>query len=244
MIFQITLAEKVIEVHTVYDFSYVYCLDYLTHKSVVDFVIEINSEEIENELDPRILLSEKYGTKKMRYYYGYTEFLILYRKICEKMLDCSTFLMHGAVVSDGKWGYLFSAPSGTGKTTRAVYLKNYLLGATIINGDKPLIKIEDDDTAIAFGTPWCGKEYMGKNSSIPLRAVFLLERAEKTDVRKLTIEKALPYLVRQTYFSSMEGASKKTMELLCRMAKSVNIYKYCSTDSIDDVLLAYDMARK
>lgn len=243
MTFQITVAEKIIEIHTVYDFSYYYCLEYVTHKPTADIIIKVTEQEIENEINIQGVSLHRENPKSVRYSYGHTEFLILLRKLCDQLLNHSIFLMHGVIISDGQWGYAFSAPSGTGKTTRAKYLKSHLEGISIINGDKPFIKV-DDKKITAFGTPWCGKEYMGKNDAVPLRAIFFLERAEKTDIRRLTTEEALPYLIRHTHFPKKAESYKPIITLLIQLGKTVDLYRYCSTADIKDVLKAYNVASK
>lgn len=65
--------------------------------------------------------------------------------------------MHGAVVAWKDQGYLFTAPSGTGKSTHLALWKKYLGDqAEVINGDKPFLKVMEDEVWV-YGTPWAGK---------------------------------------------------------------------------------------
>ncbi len=58
--------------------------------------------------------------------------------------------MHGAVVSWKQEGYIFTAPSGTGKTTHVRLWKEHLgPDVEIINGDKPVLEVGEDEI-IAF----------------------------------------------------------------------------------------------
>ena len=43
---------------------------------------------------------------------------------------------------------------------------------------------------IACGTPWCGKEGWNTNIMVPLRAVFLLERAEEDSIEEISLGQA------------------------------------------------------
>ncbi len=52
-----------------------------------------------------------------RYSCEYLERLALMRKIADHLPEHNCFLMHGAVISVQGDGYLFTAPSGTGKST-------------------------------------------------------------------------------------------------------------------------------
>ena len=87
---------------------------------------------------------------------SYLETMAVHRKISEEMLNFNTFLMHGAVVAVNQEAYMFTAESGTGKTTHIKKWLNNLSSAYVVNGDKPLIKMEESQ-AIVCGTPWCGK---------------------------------------------------------------------------------------
>ena len=66
-------------------------------------------------------------------------------------------LLHSsAVVVDG-YAYLFSADSGTGKSTHTGLWKQHFGDrAYIINDDKPAIRKVDGEWYV-FGTPWSGK---------------------------------------------------------------------------------------
>ena len=47
----------------------------------------------------------------------YLETMAVYRKIEDKLLDYDTILFHGSAVAVDGVGYLFTAKSGTGKST-------------------------------------------------------------------------------------------------------------------------------
>ena len=51
--------------------------------------------------------------------------------------------MYGAVVADDGSGYMFTAPSGTGKSIHVALWKKYFENAEIINGDKPFIRVDE-----------------------------------------------------------------------------------------------------
>ena len=127
---------------------------------------------------------------------GY-EVLALNRIIADKMLGYNTFLMHGAVVAYRGEAYMFAAPSGTGKTTRIRLWLDEYPDSFVVNGDKPLIKI-DNEKAYACGTPWCGKEGWNRNTIVPLRAIYLLERSDfskKNKIEEVKIGEAFPDLL-------------------------------------------------
>jgi hypothetical protein len=63
------------------------------------------------------------------------------------------FLMHGAVVVVDGSIYMFTAPSGTGKSTHVALWKKYFKNVEIINGDKPFSRV-DESSVWVYGIPW------------------------------------------------------------------------------------------
>lgn len=243
--FKIILADRKIEVECHYRVVYAQCKNYLADFEKPDFVVRAPMDEIiskradipemENH-DPRIAI---------RYADEYMEPLVVYQKIADKLIAFDTLLMHGAVVATECNAYMLTAPSGVGKSTRAkIWLDEYP-GSIIVNGDKPLIKVTDTEI-LACGTPWCGKEEWNTNIMVPLRAVFLLERAneeEKTTIEEISIGKAFPTLLQQTYRPDDPEAMRKTIQLLKSMEGRVRFYHFHSTPTPEAVRLAYETAR-
>lgn len=167
------------------------------------------------------------------------ELQIIHRKITEKLLLHDTLLIHGAVVVKDSQAFMFTAPSGIGKTTRVkLWLKEY--GESyVLNGDKPFIRIMGSNV-IVYGSPWCGKEKMGINSQSPLKAIYLLNRGDKDKIERIGFYDALSFLLQQTYCTNNSNTIYKTLKLLNLLCKNVKIYRYFSTPTPDSVRLAYE----
>ncbi len=58
--------------------------------------------------------------------------------------------MHGAAVAVDDKCYIFTAPSGTDKTTHAMNWLRAVLEAYIVNGDKPFV---DVNNKLVYGSP-------------------------------------------------------------------------------------------
>ena len=170
----------------------------------------------------------------------YLETLAVYRKIASGMTAFSTFLMHGSVISAAGQGYMICAPSGIGKSTRTKLWLEEIPDSFVVNGDKPLLRVEED-RVIAFGTPWCGKEGWNRNTSVPLRAVFLLERGENM-VREIGFAEAFPALLRQTYKPKDPDAKRETLRLLADMAGKVRVFSFRSEPTPEAVRMAWEAA--
>ena len=161
------------------------------------------------------------------------ELKCIYRKIIDVAVDYDVFLMHGAVVATNEQAFMFTAPSGTGKTTHVKqWLKNDKK-SYIVNGDKPLIKITNED-AFACGTPWSGNEHMNTNSMVPLKAIVLMERNETNHIEAISFAHAYRFLIQQTYIPSNVEKAQKTLNLLTRLGKIVSFYKFQFNNFSDD----------
>lgn len=80
-------------------------------------------------------------------------------------------------------GILFTAPSGTGKSTQADLWHQHR-NADIINGDRAVMRIQDGHI-LAGGIPFSGSSPYCKNRTLPLAAVVYLGQAPVTTIRQL-----------------------------------------------------------
>ncbi len=125
--------------------------------------------------------------------YGLTvpqaEYQLSCELFCEEVLKHNAFVLHAsAVLLNGKV-YMFSAPSGVGKSTHAALWKR-LFGAHIINDDKPLIRLMDG-VFYAFGTPWCGSGYERLNEHGQIKTLFFINRGKQNSLCDFDSDKAL-----------------------------------------------------
>lgn len=240
--FKIRIADRNVEVECNNGRYFCFCRNYLSKFDEPDIVVNVSEEKRRKlllELSKKGVFRDSFEEKlEIR---G-LESDIIYQEIALKMLNFNTFLMHGSVVADAENAYMIIAPSGVGKTTRAkLWIEEYP-DFYIINGDKPLIQITETK-AIACGTPWSGKEGLNTNAMVPLRAILLLERAdngEKSMIEEVTIGKAFPTLLNQTYFTTDVEVMRKTIQLLKALEGKVKFYKFRSTPSPEAIQLAYE----
>ena len=165
------------------------------------------------------------------------------RKIADLLLDFNILLMHGAVVAVNDKAYLFTAPSGTGKTTHILKWIEHLPNAFVVNGDKPFIKFNsvDDKLPLACGSPWAGKENMFTNAMVPLEAIIIMERAEDNHIVQITFADAFPSLFQQTYRPEDKEKMRYTLKLLQQLHSTVKFYRFKCNNYKDDCFeVAYD----
>ena len=94
-----------------------------------------------------------------------------------------TALFHAAVVSHQGKGYMFLGPSGTGKSTHARLWLKYIEGATLVNDDNPVVRMEDEQ-AVVYGSPWSGKTPCYRNVSYPLGGIVMLSQAPYNQIQR------------------------------------------------------------
>ena len=78
---------------------------------------------------------------------------------------------------------LFTAPSGTGKSTQAGLWEQFA-GADTLNGDRSILRCIDG-VWTAFGSPFAGTSGIYRNESAPVRALVVLRQAPENTIRRM-----------------------------------------------------------
>lgn len=92
---------------------------------------------------------------------------------------------------------LISGPSGTGKTTLSSRM-NLLYGYEIINDDKPLLKVYDDQVYV-YSSPFSGKEALNMNLNVPLGYIVFIAQGSENKFYPLTEKEAINELLRNMF---------------------------------------------
>lgn len=155
----------------------------------------------------------------------YLEILALLRKLGEQLPEAECMLVHGAAVAYRNRGYLFAAPSGTGKSTHILLWRKFLgNNVKIINGDKPVLSFRKENEILICGSPWAGKEGWQKNRMVPLASICILRQGTTNQIIRISGKTAVEALIRQTYLPEDTKAMEKTLELLNRLFDKIPIY--------------------
>ena len=217
MYFKIKLADIIIGVHAQYGYLREYCKKYIVEEGMPEFTIELTMDDIRAE-------GKHMDSGEAAGQLPYLETLAALRKIADRMSQQDRFLMHGAVLSWKGSGLMFTAPSGTGKSTHIALWRKYLgEQVKIINGDKPILWATEKETCV-YGTPWAGKERWETNTGVPLKGICFLQRGTQNEIRRLTPSEAMPLLMRQVYYPSDPQTAGKILELLDKMFGNVSFY--------------------
>ena len=84
------------------------------------------------------------------------------------------YAIHSASIRYQDMAWLFSAPSGTGKSTHTNLWKQHL-STPVINGDLNLLAFENG-RAVIHGIPWCGTSEICDSHTWPLGGITLLKQ--------------------------------------------------------------------
>ncbi len=184
----VKLANLIIEIKNKKDYTAQMCKNYMyTGNRPVDFAVESTRENMLPELK-----------KQPECSLDYLESLCIYRQICDRILAYDALLLHAAAIAVDGEAYLFTAVSGTGKTTHInLWLKKFGSRAVVVNGDKPIVRRLDGIFHVC-GTPWSGKENLNTSINVPIRGICILERAEHNNIVQISPQEGLYTMLTQT----------------------------------------------
>lgn len=162
----------------------------------------------------------------------------------QKILEHNGCVLHSSAVAVDGNAYLFSAHSGTGKSTHtSLWLDYFKDRAVIINDDKPCIR-EVDGELYVYGTPWSGKDDISVNDKFKLKAITFICRSEENWIREASKTEAISLFLTQT----RKPKDKEHMELLLNVINKifakVKIYKMGCNISEDAAKLSYETMSK
>lgn len=228
--FTISLADFCVEINSIFETTRTFCRDYLC-EGTPEFSVTISLKDITFEREKSAKEDLLEGIPVRQFSDEYLETLAVYRKICAKLLERETLLFHGSAIAVDGVAYLFTAKSGTGKSTHtALWRQVFGDWAVMINDDKPLLKLTSDGVLVC-GTPWNGKHGLGCNKMVPLKAICILERAENNTIAPVDAVEALPMLLQQSFRTGTPNGTVLLFDILDKLTKRVQLYRLgCNMD--------------
>lgn len=196
------------------------CRDYLTEEPPM-FVVEPAEKEIAQfqQIFPESMPA-------------YCESIAAHAAMCEQLWIHHAFCMHAAAIAMDGRAYLFAAMSGTGKSTHIrQWGRRFGRRVTVINGDKPLLRLGADGVFHACGSPWCGKEGWQTNTEAPLAGICFLERAETDFIEPMDNRAVLQKLFLQVVVPEQDEHVDACLTLLDRLVSTVPCYRLGCTIS-------------
>lgn len=171
------------------------------------------------------------------------EYMLMGKEFYEYLISQGGLMLHASAVVYEDAAYLFSAPSGTGKSTHTALWLRRFPGAYILNDDKPALYFSEG-RAYAAGTPFSGKFDISVNRSVPLRAIAFIERSENNRIEPIDGQRALYEILNQTARPESLGLYTQLLQNTAAVLKTTPIYKlYCNMDE-QAAVVAYEAMRK
>lgn len=217
-------------INTLHDYSHKLMAEYCI-ESPSEHVLHITQDDIDHERQLVIESEDSVDQSLATVPDFYLESIAVLRKMADYVCEHNRLLMHGSAIAiDGK-GYIFTALSGTGKSTHTALLRKlHGENAVMINDDKPFLHIAEDKIYVC-GSPWMGKHGIGSNISVPLEGIFFLRRSEDNVLEQLSAEDALTLLVSQCHRPVHADKMMFTLDLLDQILTRVPLYDFgCNMD--------------
>ena len=203
------------------------------------FTLEMSREDLERERRISAETHARKGEPVPRSSDRYLETLAIYRKLAEELLERDVLLFHGSAVAVDGEAYLFTAKSGTGKSTHArLWREAFGDRAVMINDDKPLLRVSEEGVRV-YGTPWNGKHRLGGNLSAPLKALCVLTRDEHNHIEPISREEAFAVLFQQSYRPAREENLPRLLALLERLSRKVGLYRLGCNMEPEAAIISY-----
>lgn len=156
-----------------------------------------------------------------------------------ELLCHNGMMLHSSCVEKDGYAYLFSARSGTGKSTHTHLWLDTLENTRIINDDKPAL-IRENGVWYACGTPFSGKTDENINVKVPVRAVVFLSRSEKNTVKKLEPARAVTLFLEQTVNPRAKNLAVNLLENLDLLLREVPVFLLGCNMEKDAAKTAYE----
>lgn len=204
-------------------------------KGEPNFIITLADEDISREE------AVKSSESRWRLPLSELEFCAIQRKIVSYLSNQGILLFHGSSICVEGRTYIFTAPSGIGKSTHSrlwrAILEDY--DVVMLNDDKPFLRVEEGHVT-AYGSPWVGKEGLGCNMSAPVEAICSISQGTENFIREATPEEMFPIFYEQSLRPFDKEGTENHLHNLDVLTRSVRLYKLECDISMEAARLSYE----
>ena len=180
--FHLEIAGQVAAVTSLFESTPHHFAKYLTDRQA-DFAITVTDADLRFEQADADAEAAEDGFRRRIFPDPFLERAAIQRQFAEYLLTKNTILVHGSTVAVDGLAYLFTARSGTGKSTHTrLWREVFSSRAAMVNDDKPFLQITDNEI-LAHGSPWSGKHGLDSRICVPLQGICLLERGIQNQIR-------------------------------------------------------------
>lgn len=197
----------------------------------------------EKQPDVTINLSEQYflDRQKENPHLSLSEVEALYTSsyFYTEIVKFDGIMLHASCVQYENYAYLFSANSGTGKSTHTHLWLEKFPEAEILNDDKPAIRYIDGKF-YAFGTPWSGKFDESINTKTEIAGITFLSRGETNEIERVEGNTATIDFLNQTVRPTNKNYMLQFMDILDKVLSEVPVYRLKCNMSLEAVETSYN----
>lgn len=140
------------------------------------------------------------------------------------LLPAGGTIIHASSLAYNGQGLLFSAPSGTGKSTHTRLWTEFAPGTKIVNDDMPIVRIHDA-VPYLYGAPWSGKSSIHENITVPLSAIIFIERATCCELLPMDKTEAVWQLFEAIRKPVIPTLAEKNLDVIGRIVETLPIYR-------------------
>lgn len=145
-----------------------------------------------------------------------------------KAQQSELFAIHSASLLYKGKAWLFSAPSGMGKSTHT-NLWHKLFDTPVLNGDLNLLGYENGSPFV-YGLPWCGTSGMYTTAKYPLGGIVFLQKAPHNTAYPLTPDEAqLLCMQRMISPSWTKEQSIQNLDFAAKLWKDIPFWSFACT---------------
>ena len=216
-----------------------YFKPYLTDDAP-EFSVTVTRADIDFEQADLLEEAHRDGFKPRVFTDPFLERAAIQRAFAEYLFQFDILLFHGSALAVDQEGFLFTAHSGTGKSTHTRYWRQ-LFGdrAVMVNDDKPFLELWENGVWL-HGSPWSGKHGLDANVCVRLQGLCILERGVENSIRPASAEEMLPMAHKQAYRPLDEGKEAQFLQLTHRLTQLIPLWKMACTKDPRAAQIAYD----
>ena len=216
-----------------------------TEKLFRGFLRDISSDIIPVSVPDRMVETYLHECSSV-VYSAADEYHLLHLVTSNALLTYNRCVFHGTAFFWHEKAWIFTAPSGIGKTTQfRLWRKLYRDEVRIINGDKPILEFREDHTIIIHPSPWMGKEHWGSMLKAPLGGIIYLEQGKENKIERMEPQDAVLPIYKQFLFLPEK---EESIHAVCHMEDTllshISVWKLINKGDLESAQLTHDVLLK
>ena len=187
--------------------------------------------------------SEIYVDQRYLNYMIYDTMFVSLLALERRMDGYHHYVLHSAFMMYHDHAVLFTAPSGTGKSTQASLWEQYR-NARVINGDRSLL-FKEKETYYAHGWPICGSSEICFNEGYPISCIVVLSQGKENTISELSYKEAFKKILSELTINFHNGDYvNRVMDFIDDLIQHVKVYHLTCNISEDAVKCLEDKMKE